>query len=490
MAGEYAAVDEHDTSAEVAQMNAADELASMRQRHDELVRRLDSVSPRAPLWAEPSQEDPVLDTACGALSLEVQPEAEDTGASMEEDIIDMNAHRDFLLTSIGAKLAAIPCMWVFNILVSVGMIVAQNTYSDEAKTWLGLVFDICVPLGGAIMLLGSGLSLEHVTAAGGPLELLGAGKTRISKRSYDTQMRRSYVCMLVPVVFFVMLALLCFVSATRVGTRSKLTDRLITESYAVAVFFAGLMYLIMVVTFWPFWITLKMASALVVDAVSETKQKIEECTPASAEWELEVVQRVLGLCTDTLPLGTLPLLSKGWGAGVVAVFVGAWVCALGYFAQFLESGTIASALLMAIAAVAPVAVAYDAASASTDCNMLSDALTKKRMDRLQDHSDDPLHDLHHENTIRSLELILDRQNRQQGLGFTVRKIVVDLKLLASIMATLCGFGATVVPILFALRSGAAGESFTAGTDICSFTGAVDQSRSCWDIFSAHLHYRC
>jgi hypothetical protein len=145
---------------------------------------------------------------------------------------------------------------------------------------------------------------------------------------------------------------------------------------------------------------------------------------------------------------------------------------------------------MAIAAVAPVAVAYDAASASTDCNMLSDALTKKRMDRLQDHSDDPLHDLHHENTIRSLELILDRQNRQQGLGFTVRKIVVDLKLLASIMATLCGFGATVVPILFALRSGAAGESFTAGTDICSFTGAVDESRACWDIFSAHLHYRC
>ena len=137
-----------------------------------------------------------------------------------------------------------------------------------------------------------------------------------------------------------------------------------------------------------------------------------------------------------------------------------------------------------------VAVAYDAASASTDCNMLSDALTKKRMDRLQDHSDDPLHDHHHENTIRSLELILDRQNRQQGLGFTVRKIVVDLKMLASIMATLCGFGATVVPILFALHSGAAGESFTAGTDICSFTGAVDQSRACWDIFSAHLHYRC
>ena len=68
MAGEYTAVDEHDASELPAHTHAADELASMRQRHDELVRRLDSISPRAPCLAEQGQESAALDASCEAVS--------------------------------------------------------------------------------------------------------------------------------------------------------------------------------------------------------------------------------------------------------------------------------------------------------------------------------------------------------------------------------------------------------------------------------------
>jgi hypothetical protein len=66
---------------------ATDELASMRQRHDELVRRLDISSPRSCRRAE-SGAGTALDTSYltrEALSLEVEPEAESTGNSLVEE---------------------------------------------------------------------------------------------------------------------------------------------------------------------------------------------------------------------------------------------------------------------------------------------------------------------------------------------------------------------------------------------------------------------
>jgi hypothetical protein len=496
MAGGYTAVDEQDASAEVADAHATDELASMRQRHDELVRRLDSVSPRAPLRAEPGQNS-AIDASYEAVSLDLQPEAEDMADERERSSLrsstqdavsprqsrqrlmiareaeeDTNAvvspaHSDFLLTSIGAKVAAIPFMWACNIFVGVGLLVSLNTYSDEPKTWLTHVFDTCQPVGGGIVLIGSGIALGRVTAVGGHLVSLGAGQTKISERSYRG-LRRSHALMIVMFMFFTMLGLLSFVTATRVGTQSKITGRVITEGYAVVVFISGLSFLAFSVAVWPMWLTLKMASVLVADAVSETKQKIERCTPASAEWELEVIPSVLGLCNETLPL-----LSEGWGDAVAALFLGSWLCSLGYFAAFLETGgTTTPALFLVICAVTPVAVTYDAASVSTDCNLLDDALTVRRMDGPKD-------DLVHAHAIRTVELILDRQNRRQGLGFTVAKILVDLRMLGTILLTLASFGTTVVPIMFALRPGAAGEeSSAAGMDICSLNGTIDQSRAC------------
>ena len=150
-------------------------------------------------------------------------------------------------------------------------------------------------------------------------------------------------------------------------------------------------------TFFRWLHTLKSAAALVADAVSETKQAIERCSPTSPEWEAEVVPRVLELCNETLPL-----LSRGFGIGVAASFIGFWVVAACWFASFLEDGHPTTAFLTVLAVLFPLGVSYDAAAASSDCDLLSDALTEKRM------GGDPT-DLGFEHAIRRIELILDRQ---------------------------------------------------------------------------------
>eukprot|EP01051_Picozoa_sp_SAG22_P002608 SAG22_NODE_118_length_19263_cov_16.155813_20_plen_241_part_00 len=214
-----------------------------------------------------------------------------------------------------------------------------------------------------------------------------------------------------------MTALICFVS----GTRSKITGRLITERYAIAVFFAGLLFANQALTVWPWYHTLKSASALVADAVAETKQSIQRCSPASPQWESEVVPSVLRLCDETLPW-----LSDGWGDGVGILFVGIWVASAGFFANFLESGEAYTAMLTMIAVLLPIGIAYDAAATSSDCDLLADVLTDKRMSG--DASDKDL-----EHAIRRIELILDRQNTKQGLGFCVGYRVMDLKTLGNIL---------------------------------------------------------
>ena len=277
--------------------------------------------------------NPVADTPVGTPAKSFE---EDT------DAVVSPSHSDFLLTSIGAKVAAVPFMWAFNTFVGVGCIVAFNTYSDEPKTVLSHVFDVCASAGGAIIVVGSGIALGRVTAPGGQLALLGAGATNISERSYRG-LRRSHAWLLVPSAISMMLGLVGFVTATRVGTRSKATGRLITESYAVAMCFGGIVFLQLSLQIFPLWLTLKMSSVLVADAVAETKKKIERCTPASAEWELEVMPSVIGLCTETLPL-----LSSGWGTGVTAMFIGWWLNATAYFAVFLERGTMLAVCLVVI----------------------------------------------------------------------------------------------------------------------------------------------
>jgi hypothetical protein len=90
----------------------------------------------------------------------------------DTDAVVSRTHSDFLLTSIGAKVAAVPFMWAFNIFAGAGLIFAVNTYNmDDKKTALTQVSDICLSVGFVIAMLGTSFALGRVTAAGGQLEL-------------------------------------------------------------------------------------------------------------------------------------------------------------------------------------------------------------------------------------------------------------------------------------------------------------------------------
>ena len=124
----------------------------------------------------------------------------------------------------------------------------------------------------------------------------------------------------------------------------------------------------------------------------------------------------------------------------------------------------------------PLGISYDAAAASSDCDLLADTLNDKRM---RGDATDPAF----EHAICRVEQILDRQNTKQGLGFCVGHRVVDLKTLGNIIACIIGIATTAVPILFSLRPSTA----SIGDDVCSLTTSeiatiqgtmMDRNESC------------
>jgi hypothetical protein len=64
--------------------------------------------------------------------------------------------------------------------------------------------------------------------------------------------------MWIPFTIVALLGLLCLVTATRVGTRSKLTGNVITEDYAKLVATTGFAFLCIAFAVFPWWLTLKV----------------------------------------------------------------------------------------------------------------------------------------------------------------------------------------------------------------------------------------
>lgn len=363
---------------------------------------------------------------------------------------------DFLLTRIGARFVALPPAVPYLILIGFGFVVTLNTYKEGELATLTRMYDIGISVGGAILTVGSGVSLRRVTGGTrdgcGQLEKLGAGKACIDGQAHRN-LKRAHVWLAIIAVLFVLLGLLSLVSTTKVGTRSKISGRLITEKYARAVGFSGLLLFNVALGLLPWWHTLKVASVLVARAVAETRQLIERCNPTSPEWMSEVLPRVLALCDETLPT-----MSNGWGEGVGLIFLGSWVGAAGFFAGFLEDGYPGLGFWTVFFVMTPLGIAYDAAAASSDCDMLSDTLATKR--KRGDATDPAV-----EHAIRRVELILDRENTKQGLGFCVGYRVMDLKTFGNIVAAMAGVATTAVPIMISLRP----RTTEASTGVCELT---------------------
>ena len=144
-------------------------------------------------------------------------------------------------------------------------------------------------------------------------------------------------------------------------------------------------------------------------------------------------------------------------------------------------GHTTSAFITVLFILLPLGVSYDAAAASSECDLLIDALNEKRKRGDATDSDS-------EHAIRRVELILSNENTNQGLGFCVGYRVVDLKTLGNIMAAIVGIATTAVPILFSLRPSTASDGVGLGGQ-CELTELqTDAIRGLAGLFNASCTY--
>ena len=112
--------------------------------------------------------------------------------------------------------------------------------------------------------------------------------------------------------------------------------------------------------------------------------------------------------------------------------------AVGLFANFLEYAAPASAFVTVLFMLIPLGVSYDAAAASSDCDLLADTLNEKRK---RGDATDP--DFEH--AIGRVEQILDRENTKQGLDsvrMAVRAVVGSWE-----NSSMCSYNQTLDGIL-------------------------------------------
>jgi hypothetical protein len=297
-------------------------------------------------------------------------------------------------------------------------------------------------------------SLRATTRDDGHLHRLGAGKVMVSTAARQNLEKWFRLLTLMAVV-----SVFVGLGAGIYGLTKTIRQWPDPEWGGLAVFpFIS----IVVPLFAAWWGTLKMASLLVADAVVECRMFIRRSKPGSAEWDREVVPRVLKLMRDTLPV-----LSNGWGPALATGFLAFWMIAFAYFCDVLEDFGVQDLLSAVVCWCIPLLLAGDVATASTECDSLVAALNAKRAGVLGDDTTalgtvvaqaketegdamldaDTEIDAH----IQVLERLLDRCNQMQGLGFVIGEKVLDRRSLRTIFVALVGAMSTIVPVLVALR---------------------------------------
>jgi len=393
---------------------------------------------------------------------------EDTDVAAEDtDAVTSPGTQDLALLRFAsawfATALAVPLTVASALVLAVGI----NTYqtSGVRVSELARLANVCAGISIIILAIHSPTSVRQVTAVdGGELGLLGAGKAKISLRVMRSLKRAHALCCFIA-AFLVFFSLVNSTGALKVGQRSAMSGRFITAQYAYTVILptSASVTLVIAMAFAPWWLTLKLASALVSDAVAEVCNAVKRWTPADSEWQSEVVGGVVRLNKEILPC-----LSKGWGNALGLTFATFWFAAMTWFCFFLEAhGTseVVTGVLTGLFIYLPLGVADDAAAASSLCDTISDAITTKR-------EDGPKGDPMHEHALCLLEKLLDRKNTRQGLGLVVFGTVIDTKTLNKIRMGLLSGATTVVPIVLALRPSASVEEGVPSGG-CSITDAQE-----------------
>lgn len=180
------------------------------------------------------------------------------------------------------------------------------------------------------------------------------------------------------------------------------------------------------------FLSLKKACVLVRAEVTDCRALIDNTSARSHDWDKKVVPDLLNLVQQTVPV-----LSKGWSDGLLALWAGLWVVALGNFAKYLDGGNPVDLAQTVASVCLPLLLAMDVASVSTAIDKLGETLNTKRAD-----------DMSYENHIKLevTESLLRNLNKGQGLGFVVGGMVLNTATLQNIFVVTMGFLSTAVTL--------------------------------------------
>jgi hypothetical protein len=415
MAGEYTAVDGQDASAEeAAQTHAADELASMQQRHDELVRRLDSGSPRAPRRAEPGL-DAALDHAMSEFgsdelgrlssSVEVTKPRQSTHSSSSDAAQEVLARDSDAVVSvfypeqrwIGALLSTVDggfgAVYYFAQVECLGLCAIQVlVLAPGAAETAGLPEPNALLYVNAALMGAASVALTFIIGSarsalrpGGALEQLKVGEVMISEKD-STTLSRWRGGAWAWSGLWVLLSLLPWRGAfglppfgspnTPTEARVELALRGLVSCTVFPVALSG------------WWASMRTASCLCRDEVIEVIHKVRTVAPTSGDWDAAVAQPALGL------IEKMKLLSDGWSGGLAGFGVFFWLGALAYFTNAINAplcegldaasgsppGTQRTVSLMLVASMStlPFLLALDIAATSSWCDNLMEELNDSR----------------------------------------------------------------------------------------------------------------
>eukprot|EP01047_Picozoa_sp_COSAG01_P054451 COSAG01_NODE_5950_length_3939_cov_1.486719_2_plen_439_part_00 len=225
------------------------------------------------------------------------------------------------------------------------------------------------------------------------------------------------------------------------------------------------------------YLTLKMAAALVAHRVAALRRKVARCDIQAPEWESEVVLETQALINDTFPT-----LSQAWGPGAIALCVSMGAAALHNVCYGLRmtasASRMASCMVQAtLYACAPLLVLWDLADAGSECDLLTKGLNEKRIANPSDEA---------HAKIYKLEVMLNQLNKKQGLGFVLGGVVLDKAYFFGLVTKLCGVAVTLIGSLLTLRHDEAAP--TAASTCSSLTQAQEATLHLFQMLNTSCTY--
>ena len=227
----------------------------------------------------------------------------------------------------------------------------------------------CLAAVGSLFLGAVSFSFRRVSAPKGTLEILGLGQAKILEKE-DRRLKRWQILMLPPIFIVNLFGI---------------------QIIPYGVVLESPMYWFV----WPcvlsWYLALKEASVLVSDVVLEARKQVTSTVVLHETWDEHVVPNILELADKTLPD-----LSHGFGGGLFMCTLGLWSFSASAFASALEGtgsglgGVVGGLSRSFVLFCFPLLIAFDVASASSDCDSLVNELNKKRKTAMDIQTDQKL----------------------------------------------------------------------------------------------------